>query len=298
MINLANLKAVVFREISYWYLTVEEKCEIARTADSNDLLYALATDKSSEVRCALVNREKAIPNKILGEILLNDIDQEIKLQARRQLLSSINKLEIGHKKMFEKFLTFLSYVFSIKFIETLDTLETRKKAMSAVYLYDMKYGFPLSGCTSFFDERLVFNKTEMERYYSTIGVYNRYEPWSWMLWDVFETLAVYKYLPDDVNEILQKGLFKNEEVNAIISLKEELSIPDSPEKENRWVNILANTLYNLGWIDAASKTGKDFLINEVALATNDSVEDITNAENLLRKVYQDTNKEKQFRIKV
>lgn len=285
MINLNEIMVPVQREVPYTHLTIQEKIEVVKTARDHDLLYALATDKSCKVRQALVVREAPIPVEILGDIALTDYVEYIRLMAVEKLMSRIN-LNLRAKKKLSKILCFICTFFYPEFIRALDTIEGKRQALSAVYLYVIKFGYTFFKDNLFYSDFYNSSSKPYEPYYEQINAYNEHEPWGWNLWDSLERLAVYQYLPAEMNEVLKSGILTEQEIENINFLKNELGVSNFPAKEDRKIVVLADTLYNLGATALDSKDEVNYLCEKQASSTNDSLEDIINAMNLLRKVYK------------
>ena len=84
MLDTSKLMVTVERTIPYSKMTIGEKVVMANQTEREDLLEAVALDKSLKVRRALIDRVREIPDRILGEYLLKDEDEYIREEAKKR----------------------------------------------------------------------------------------------------------------------------------------------------------------------------------------------------------------------
>lgn len=254
MVDTSKLLVRVEREIPYSKITMREKIEMAVQTEREDLLEAVATDKSLKVRRVLIDRARKIPDKILGEFLIYDEDKYIREEAAKRIISETLSSNYYGRDGINIVLSFLFKFFGRKFVLELDSYENKRRAISAIYLYYMKYGC-YSRTTG--SKLLVFHKTFNDKalyaktsLFSCFDGYKDDEPWEVELYGVLEKLAFCKYVPEYVESIIEKKLLSDEAIVNIYMLKTwiEQTIPEEADEnlKNNWINILAKTLYNLG----------------------------------------------------
>lgn len=235
--DLAEYKVTVKREVPYSELTEKEKIHFAIGSNEEALLELIANDASLKVRETLANRAMRIPGKILCE-LLQDKNQNIRKTAKARVFNELiySNLE-KYTKSFELMLTFVCNFFGKDFIGNLTEFETKRQALSAIYLYDLKYSF-LGQSESLFGARH-FNSRN-GGYYS---LYDDGQPNNGTIWKLLGTMVYYQYMPEELENILKKQLIPTENVENLQNWIQE-SEPSNLEKP--WIDILSKTLFNLG----------------------------------------------------
>lgn len=254
MVDTTKLMVRVERSIPYSRITMREKFRLAEQTEREDLLEAVATDKSLKVRRALIDRARKIPDKILGEYLIHDEDKYIREEAVKRVISETLSSNYYGRDGINVVLSFLFHFFGRQFVLTLDSNESKRKAVSAIYLYYMKYncysetsGSKLPIFYKTFNDKALYAQTV---WIPRIDGYRADEPWEIGLYGVLEKLAFCKYVPEYVEVIMERKLLSDEAIVNIYMLKTwiEQTVPESEEDDltNSWINILAKTLYNLG----------------------------------------------------
>lgn len=254
MVDTTKLMVRVERSIPYSRITMREKFRLAEQTEREDLLEAVATDKSLKVRRALIDRARKIPDKILGEYLIHDEDKYIREEAVKRVISETLSSNYYGRDGINIVLSFLFHFFGRQFVLTLDSNESKRKALSAIYLYYMKYncysetsGSKLPIFYKTFNDKALYAQTV---WIPRIDGYRADEPWEIGLYGVLEKLAFCKYVPEYVDVVMERKLLSDEAIVNIYMLKTwiEQTIPESENVElaNTWINILAKTLYNLG----------------------------------------------------
>lgn len=281
-----KLLVSITRQVPYDELTVEEKLELVKHSPNQRLLVALATDDSLEVRRSLLDTKAQVPDMIFGEYLMKDKNKEVSAIATKKLqdkLSKFNEPVFGTK--LKRLLVFLCNFFSTDFISTLDTHEGKKKAMSALYLYEIKYGFTQERSRIFeYEFANNYSRAYVDKYYTLIGAQTSYEPWSLWLWINLGQLANYKYFPKEMEEILnEREYFQDEEIENIVYLKHAIRL-DTKYYMN-WINIVASTLFNAGSLECSSKLEREYQILYLSEKSRYGLEDIYAAQRILEGVY-------------
>lgn len=286
MSDSAKIKVSVTREVPYDRLTVTEKVKLAEHTNENELLVALATDKSAKVRKSLLTRRVfSLPNEILGEYLLNDENEEVRNLASYRINYLLdNYFGVTFGKRYEKLLVFLCLFFSSDFISTLDTIDGKKKAMAAIYLYDMKYGFrPKKTCMFEYEFVNKYSRSYLDKYYERLGAQTSYAPWSIEVWLAVGRVSIYKYFMAEVQTLLQtQNYFSNDEVLDIVWFKE---IAKSDSSDN-WIEILANTLFNTGSLDCGDSLEREYQVLYLKVKSGYSLDDILRAQDDLKYYYK------------
>lgn len=289
MANSKNVTVTVKRVIPYSELTEKEKTDLAYTSLREELLELIATDESLEVRKKLVERAEKIPDRILCDVLLNNDNDEIKEKARKRIYNE-KIFNNWHQPMtfFEKLFAFLCEFFDVDFTSKLNALEAdyRRQALSAIYLYELKYSFfgtqlPLFK-VRFADQR---KYDESPRYIGWKFSFGD-EPDNQELWELLKKMAYYKYLPEEREAVLKKGLLSDVEIANIKEMKKWVNSsiePRDPAKKS--VNILAKTLFNMG-DEHKNKASIDRMNNRIRLAKTDDLETIKAAEKALEGMYE------------
>lgn len=294
MVDTSKLKVRVERLIPYSKMTIKEKIEMAVQTEREDLLEAIATDKVIKIRRALIDRVREIPDMILGEYLLKDEDEYVRNKARERIISEKITSSYYGEDGINVVLSFLCKFFGPEFVMTLDSGESRRRALSAIYLYYMKYG-----CRSdLTDSKLqifycIFNRdTPYSRVedviYRIINEIKKDEPWESELYEVLKKLANYRYVPEQLDVALARNLLSDECIANIEELKawQKQTIPElsSEELANNWINVLAKTLYNLG---NPSIESNDRIVAKCKLTLNgQGTEPIAEAEKALEEFYK------------
>ena len=256
MVDTSKLMVRVEREIPYSRITMREKIRLAEQTEREDLLEAVATDKSLKVRRALVDRVRDIPDSILGEYLLKDEDEFIRNKAREWIIDKKLTSSYYGEDGINVILSFLCKFFSPEFVLSLNSYGNKRKAMSVIYLYYMKYGCQSKLNNSkllifynAFNRNSLYSRNEDVIYMITKEL-KQDEPWESGLYGVLKKLANYRYVPEQLDVVLARNLLSDECIANIEELKawQKQTIPElaSEELANNWINILAKTLYNLG----------------------------------------------------
>lgn len=235
--NPTEYTVTVKREVPYSELTEKEKINFAIGSNEEALLELIANDASLKVRETLANRAMRISGKILCE-LLQDKNPNIRKTAKARVFNELlySNLE-KYTKSFELLLTFVCEFFGKDFICKLTEFEAKRQALSAIYLYDLKYSF-LKSQESLFGPRQ-FN-TGNGGYYS---LYDDGQPNNGTIWKLLGTMAYYQYMPEELEIVLKKKLVSSENVQNI---KEWVRNSEPSNLEKPWIDILSKTLFNLG----------------------------------------------------
>lgn len=235
--NPTEYTVTVKREVPYSELTEKEKINFATVSNEEALLELIANDKSFNVRETLANRYMRIPTKILCELLQDD-DETIKKIAKTRIFNElIYSNSESYTKCFELMLAFLCEFFGKDFICRLTEFEIKRQAFSAIYLYDLKYGF-LGSKESLFGVRC-FN-SKISSYYS---LHDDGQPNNGTIWKLLGTMAYYQYMPEELEIVLKKKLVPSENVQNI---KEWVKNSEPSNLEKPWIDILSKTLFNFG----------------------------------------------------
>lgn len=294
MVDTNKLMVTVERAIPYSKMTIGEKVVMANQTEREDLLEAVATDKSLKVRRALIDRVREIPDRILGEYLLKDEDEYIREEARKRIISEKLSSNYYGENGINVVLEFICKFFGKDFVLTLDSYESKRKALSALYLYYMKYGCrnkynnnKLQIFHYIFNHKSVYFRNR-ETLYLLKGECRSDEPWNTELWGVLEKLANYKYMPEQIDVVLAKKLLSDEIIFNIEALREwqENTMPIllSDDLKYTWINILAKTLYNLG---DPLLMNNDRVVGKCNLILNgEGTEVINAAEEALQELYE------------
>lgn len=291
MVDTSKLMVSVERSIPYSKMTVKEKIVMAQQTEREDLLEAIVTDKSLKVRRALIERVREIPDKILGDYLLNDEDEYIREEARKRIISE--KLSSGYygENGINYILSFICKFFGIEFVLTLDSYESRRKALSALYLYFVKYGCYSKVSNSklqifhvlFNREAPCFRKPDSLKHLLD-GELKTDEPWETDLWIILERLSNYRYVPEQIEVVMAKNLLSDEmisNINELIAWQEQTN---SRFENVDWISVLAKTLYNLG---SPFLRGNERVVAKCRLILNGLGTELTNeAEEALQKMYE------------
>ena len=294
MLDTSKLMVTVERTIPYSKMTIGEKVVMANQTEREDLLEAVALDKSLKVRRALIDRVREIPDRILGEYLLKDEDEYIREEAKKRIISEKLSSNYYGSDGINVVLEFICKFFGKDFILTLHSYESKRKALSALYLYYMKYGCrnklnnsKLQIFHYIFNHESVYFRNR-ETLYLLKGECRSDEPWNTELWCVLEKLANYRYVPEQIDIVLSRHLLSDETVSNIDSLREwqENTMPVCimDDLKHTWINILAKTLYNLG---DPLLINNDRVVGKCKLILNgEGTEVINSAEEALQKMYE------------
>lgn len=305
MVDTRKLMVRVEREIPYSKITMREKIRLAEQTEREDLLEAVAMDKSLKVRLALIDRVREIPDRILGEYLLKDDNEDIREKARKRIISEKLSSNYYGKDGINIVLLFLCKFFNPEFVLNLNSYGNKRRAMSAIYLYFMKYGCRSERTNSKLQIfHKIFNQKEHNSrntnlWHILTGDQKKDEPWETDLWKILEKLANYRYVPEQINVVLGRNLLSSEVISNINILKlwckQTVCEPENDDLSKQWVNILAKTLYNLGepLMENNSRTlAKCRLILEGGVST-----ELANAaEEALKEIF-DTSAEKTYYTK-
>lgn len=285
MTNPNEFMVTVKRVIPYSELTEKEKINLAHTSNNEELLELIANDDSFQVRQSLIKRAARLPDEILCEILSNSENDVIRNEARTRIYNEkiLNRWQ-SKITFLEKFFVFLHTFFDSNFIEQLNEFGTcihRRQALSAIYLYELKY--------SFFGVYLpVFKNSFADRFmfeYPYNISRHEIEPYNEEIWELLKSMAYYKYVEDERKKVLMKGLFSNDEIKQVQELKDFISATKPQKLGENWINILAKTLYSLGSpFNNIDKNELDKLKNKLYEAEN--IEVIEQAEKTLANIYK------------
>lgn len=294
MVDTNKLMVTVQRSIPYSKMTINEKINIATQTEREDLLEAVATDKSPRVRRALIDRVREIPDRILGEYLLNSEDEYIRNESRNRIITEKLSSDYYGEDGINIVFTFLCKFFSPEFVFTLDSYESKRRALSALYLYYMKYG-----CRSKYSNSklkifyYIFNRESnyfrsAYSVYLLTGEYKKDEPWNTELWEVLNKLANYKYVPEQIDVVLAKNLLSDEVISNIHELKkwqEQTAMKHENFNLNeQWINILAKTLFQLG--DPIFSDNERIVAKCRLIFSGETTEVINAAEGALKEEYE------------
>ena len=291
MVDTSKLMVRVERSIPYSKMTIKEKIVMAEQTEREDLLEAVATDKSLKVRRVLIDRVREIPDKILAEYLFRDNDEYIREKARNRIITE--KLSSGYygENGINYVLSFICNYFGAEFVLTLESYESRRKALSALYLYYMKYGVyskisnsKLQIFHKIFNSEAPWLRKPDSLIHLLNGELKTDEPWETDLWIILGKLSNYKYVPEQIEIILKKNLLSDEvisNINELVTWQNQTN----PESENvDWTSVLAKTLFNLG---DPSIEGNDRVVAKCRLILNGLGTELTNeAEEALQKMYE------------
>lgn len=294
MVDTNKLMVRVERDIPYSKITIREKIRLAEQTERKDLLEAVATDKSIKVRRALIDRVRDIPDSILGEYLLKDEDEYVRNKAREWILDKKLTSSYYGANGINVVLSFLCKFFSPEFVLTLNLNGNKRKAISAIYLYYMKYGCQSKINNSkllifynTFNRNSLYSRTEDVIHVLTKEL-RQDEPWESGLYGVLEKLANYRYVPEQLDVVLARNLLSDECIANIEELKawQKQTVPElaSEELSNNWINVLAKTLYNLG---SPTIENNDRIVAKCKLILNGQGTEPTNeAEEALEEFYK------------
>lgn len=290
MSDINKLMVTVTRAIPYYKMTIREKVEMAQQTEREDLLEAVATDKSIKVRRALIDRAREIPDRILGEYLLCDADEYIREEAHKRIIAEKLTSNYYGKDGINFVLYFICKFFGTEFALTLESYENKRKALSALYLYYMKYGCYSRISNSklkifyrpFNSDAPCFRKPD-SLIHILKGELKSDEPWEIELWGVLEKLSNYKYVPEQIEVVLAKKLIPDEVISNINELLVWLEQTNPNFENTDWINVLAKTLYNLG---SPLLEGNDRVVAKCRLILNGLDTELTNeAEEALKEMY-------------
>lgn len=274
------------REVPYSQLTDKEKINLAYTSNRDELLELLATDESLEVREALLKRSQRIPDRILCEVLINSENEYIRSKAKERLYSE-TIFNNWHNSMFffEKLYVFLCEFFGVEFTNELNEFGTkhRRLALSAIYLYELRYSF-FGSQWPLFKIPFAIKKSS----YAGWNIVFCSDIKNDEIWEILKRMAYYKYIPEERDAVMEKGLLSDAERGNIHELQNWIKDTEPQEDmKNNWIDILAKTLFNLGspW---NNKAIIDRMNTRITLGETEDLELIEKAEEALKNMYRVT----------
>lgn len=277
MTNPEKFIVSVTREVPYSDLTNEEKMYFATVSNNVELLELLANDSSVRVLETLVLRAARIPENILCNALLKNRNEKIRKLAKARICNELiyTNGEISSKYV-ELLFSFLYEFFDDNFVNSLNEVENKREALSAIYLYEIKYGFLES-------EVFLFNKNGRFNVKGSNGYFSLYEdgqPHNATVWEMLEGISYFKYMPEEQEEILKNNLISTKNVDAFKAWIEE-SNPHNLDKP--WISILSKTLFNLGSPDISIERKKE---ERFKLCMIEGLEVIEKAEAAIGAMYE------------
>lgn len=293
MVDVSKLMVSVERLIPYSKLLQREKIAIASTTDNEELLEAIATDKSRKVKQTLMERSKEIPDNVLGENLLKDDDAYIREMARRRIVDEkLNSIWYKEYGGINKVLIFLCEFFSPSFVMNLGNPQNKKLAIAAIYLYDIKYGFfknrdgsPVFIFVPPFYSHTIRTTIGMNPFLAKRVAHSKYEPWNGELWKIIDKLSNYRYVPEELDIALKENKLSEEEKANVEILKQWKNLTMPYKTGNHWVYVLAKTLFNLGEVTAIESEENKKVVR-YRITIEESFKLIEEAEAVLFEMYK------------